>query len=157
VQSASAGIDADGNAVTYMQASSGGVSHMYEHLYDGAGPRLGGLSVPATATAQTSAAFAVAPTDVMSSVASTSWSFGDGGPAVSGTSVQHTFAAAGSYDVKVTSTDAVGNASSATRKVTVAAAPVTPPPPVPQTLPGTEPKTTVRCKVPSLKSLSTAR
>jgi hypothetical protein len=158
VHSTTASVDAEGNAVTYARANQGGVLHVYERLYDGAGPRLESLSVPASATAGTSAAFAVAPFDVVSSVASTSWSFGDGSPAANGTTAQHTFAAAGSYDVKVTSTDAVGNTSSATRKVTVAAAavvpqilPVGPPPLVPK------PKPSVRCKVPSLKNLTVTR
>jgi hypothetical protein len=157
VHSTTAGVDAEGNAVTYARANQGGVLRIYERLYDGAGPRLGGLSVPAAATAGTSAAFAVAPFDVISSVASTSWSFGDGSPAASGTSVQHTFAAAGSYDVKVTSTDAVGNTTSATRKVTVAAAPVAPPPIINGPPIVIVPKPKPRCKVPSLKNLTITR
>ncbi len=156
VHSTTAGVDAEGNAVTYAQANQAGVVRIYERLYDAAGPRLGGLSVPATATAGTSATFAVTPTDVISSVALTSWSFGDGSPAASGTNVQHTFAAAGSYDVKVTATDAVGNDTSATRRVTVSAAPVTPGP-LPQTPPTSTPKAPAKCKVPSLKNLSVTR
>ncbi|MET0603730.1 MAG: PKD domain-containing protein [Baekduia sp.] len=157
VQGASAGIDAEGNAVAYARTRSNGDRHMYERLYDGAGPRLDDLSMPTAATAGTSAAFTVEPFDVISPVASTSWSFGDGSPAASGTGVQHNFTAAGSYDVTVTSTDAVGNASSATRKVTVAAAPIAPQlPKGPPALP-VKAKAPVKCKVPSLKNLSVVR
>jgi hypothetical protein len=52
------------------------------------------------------------------------WSFGDGASAV-GTNVSHAFTAAGTYPVTVTSTDALGNASSDARVIGV----VGPPPP----------------------------
>jgi hypothetical protein len=80
-------------------------------------------TLPASGVAGRSLGFSVSPFDVWSSVA-TRWSFGDGGTA-SGTSVGHVYAAAGTYTVTVTGSDAVGNATSARRTVRIA------PPPVP--------------------------
>ncbi|MCW2995985.1 MAG: domain containing protein [Conexibacter sp.] len=144
-------MDAAGDAAATWQgaANTVGVS-----LLDVTPPELRSLAVPAAGTAGTAAAFAVDPADAFSAIASTSWSFGDGTPAASGTSVQHAFAAAGSYDVTVTSTDVEGNTASATRTVAVAAAPVVPPPIVKGPPPVTA---TVRCAVPSLKDLTSAR
>lgn len=48
-----------------------------------------------------------------------SWSFGDGSPAATSTSVFHTYAAPGSYTVSLSVTDAGGNVSGATRQVLV--------------------------------------
>jgi len=87
--------------------------------YDAAGPQLRGLSVPGAARAGSPGSFSVAPLDVWSQAASTSWTFGDGASA-SGESVSHTYAAPGSYPVTVTSTDSLGNSSTENRTVTVA-------------------------------------
>ena len=104
-------------------------------VYDGAGPVLGSATGPATVKQGASAAFSVPqPTDAFSAVASVSWSFGDGATA-KGTQVSHAFGRAGTFTVKVTATDAAGNASSASRTVTVT--PTAPPP--------------LRCRVPKLK------
>ena len=58
--------------------------------------------------------------------ASYGWSFGDGSPADTGSSVAHTYAAAGSYAVTLTVTDS-GGSDDTTRVVTVTAPP---PPPI---------------------------
>ena len=50
------------------------------------------------------------------------WAFGDGATATGG-SPSHTYAAAGSYDVRVTATDGSGNATSLTRTVNVTVVP----------------------------------
>lgn len=76
------------------------------------------LSIPASAERGRPAAFSVAPFDVWSPVAATSWSFGDGGSA-QGSAVSHAFAKPGNYPVTVASTDAVGNSSSAAGTVMV--------------------------------------
>ncbi len=55
------------------------------------------------------------------------WNFGDGTAAGSGTSPQHTFAAPGTYDVSVTTTDVAGNTATAHRSLQVEA-PVEPTP-----------------------------
>jgi len=159
------GTDDDGDAVAFFAASTSGTYKVYERLLDAAGPSLGAVSAPGSATAGIAAAFSVAPTDVISPVAGTTWSFGDGATAV-GTSVAHAYGAAGTYTATVTATDAVGNATSASRTVTVGAAPPAPapapvgpgvPPPAPS-LPGVPLKAT-KCKVPQLVNLkaSTAK
>jgi PKD repeat protein len=84
----------------------------------------------------------------------THWDFGDGSTA-DRASVSHAFGASGAFTVKVTSTDAVGNATTATRtiQVTTQGAPgggtitVAPPPP----------GTVKPCNVPSLKGLTKAK
>lgn len=56
-----------------------------------------------------------------SAVASYAWAFGDGQTATGRTPPPHTYAAAGTYQVKLTITNATGQQASATRSVTVAA------------------------------------
>ncbi len=50
--------------------------------------------------------------------ATTTWSFGDGSTAT-GTAVEHAYAAAGTYTVTATSVDALGNARTLTRTISV--------------------------------------
>ncbi len=85
---------------------------------DGAGPVLGNPTAPPTVVAGRPAQLSVTATDVWSAVASTSWTFGDGGTG-SGASASHTYLKAGRYTATATATDAVGNASSASRQITV--------------------------------------
>jgi hypothetical protein len=93
-----------------------------ETLLDAAGPLLNGLSIPVSATAGQPVTFAVSPVDQLSSVAGTTWSFGDASTA-SGALVTHTFADPGTYTVSVTSTDSLGNSSTQTGKIAVLAPP----------------------------------
>jgi PKD domain len=88
-------------------------------LLDAAGPLLNGLSIPSDAATGTPTTFSVSPTDQITSVASTTWSFGDGTTA-SGASVTHAFASPGTYSVSVTSTDASGNSTTQSGKITIA-------------------------------------
>ena len=90
--------------------------------YDGAGPQLRNLSVPSRGTVGHPLGFSVSPVDVWSSPASTRWNFGDGSTA-NGASVIHTYNRAGIFNVSVTSTDSLGNSSTATGTVTVPAGP----------------------------------
>jgi hypothetical protein len=82
--------------------------------YDAAGPLLRSLSLPTAGTTARPVPFSVSPVDVWSPIASTRFTFGDG----QATSAQpvpapHTYRKAGLFQVSVTSTDALGNSSSA--------------------------------------------
>ena len=66
----------------------------------------------------------------MWSTFTTAWQFGDGATA-SGAEVSHAYEIPGTYTVAVTATDAVGNATTETRTVAIAAAPTQPPAPLP--------------------------
>lgn len=122
-------IFADLGALPQLAGNAAGdaVAHWQTHPHvavvggDFLGPRLNALAVPATATAGSGVTVSVAPLDVWSQVDETRWTFGDGAVAT-GTTASHAYARAGSYTVTVTSTDAAGNASSATRQVVVSAA-----------------------------------
>jgi hypothetical protein len=70
--------------------------------------------------------FSVSPLSVWGIVASTNWSWGDGSPTTPGTSVTHTYAAPGNYQVTVGSTDALGNGTIAQGRVVITAAPAAP-------------------------------
>jgi PKD domain len=122
------GIDGSGNGVFGFATEASGHYIAGASLLDAAGPELDGLSIPATATAGTPVTFSVTPAARISSVAGTTWSFGDTSTA-SGASVTHTFASAGTYAVSVTSTDANGNTATQSGRIVVAPAPPTPPPP----------------------------
>ncbi len=60
--------------------------------------------------------------DADGTIASYAWAFGDGGTAT-GATASHTYAAAGTYTIRLTVTDDDGATASATQSVTVAAAP----------------------------------
>ena len=141
------GIDADGDAIAVWQRSNGTNTIVQAAGYDGAGPQLRGLSIPAAVTAGTSATFSLSPLDVWSAITSTQWSFEDGA-SPTGASVSHVFTTPGEHTVTVTATDALGNANIARRTVTVTpppkdpattpappAPPVSPPPPPPAAAP----------------------
>jgi hypothetical protein len=87
--------------------------------FDASGPTLTGLVVPPTGTAGTPLALSVNAIDIWNAL-TTAWDFGDGTTATGG-AVSHTFAAPGNRTVTVTATDAIGNATSATGPVSVAA------------------------------------
>jgi hypothetical protein len=87
--------------------------------YDANPPTLSGVTIPATATAGASVAFAASPFDVWGPL-TTSWTFGDGGTAT-GASAAHAYASAGTYTATVTATDAVGNVATQSGAVQVLA------------------------------------
>jgi hypothetical protein len=116
----SAGIDSEGNAAGAWNFAPGAVSQIAG--FDAAGPRLSGVQIPTSGQVGTSLGFSLGSAfDVWSPIASTDWDFGDGGRA-SGSSVNHTYNAAGNYRPSVSVTDAVGNASSASGSLSVAGA-----------------------------------
>ncbi|HVX32930.1 MAG TPA: PKD domain-containing protein [Solirubrobacterales bacterium] len=116
-----------GDAIAVWRRSDGADERIEAAGLDASGPLLESLAIPASAQAGEPASFSVDPLDVWSTPAetSTSWSFGDGGSA-QGTAVSHAFARPGTYQVTVTSTDSVGNATSATGTVTVKEGPPAP-------------------------------
>jgi hypothetical protein len=116
-----AAFDENGDAmVAYPLGNGSPPAGVGTATYDGTGPLLGAPIGPATVAAGTAAQFSVPqPTDAFSSVASVSWSFGDGSAAATGAQVSHTFTKAGTFTVTVTATDAVGNATAKTLQVTV--------------------------------------
>ena len=120
-------MDDDGDALAIWRGYDGKELTVETAGFDGAGPQLRGLSIPATAVAGAPTAFSLAPLDVFSPPTATTWSFGDGASAP-GPSVTHTFARPGTYAVTVTSTDALGNPRSASAQVTVGALPGALPP-----------------------------
>jgi hypothetical protein len=89
--------------------------------FDAAPPALS-ASVPPAATSGAPVGMAAAALDRWGPV-SVHWAFGDGASGA-GDAVSHAFGAAGAFNVTVTATDAVGNATTATRPIAVAAAPL---------------------------------
>ena len=114
--------DPQGNALAIWERSDGAKPRIEAAGYDAAGPLLANLAAPATVVAGRPVAFSVTPIDSFFAVAATSWSFGDGSTA-SGAGVTHAYAAAGTYEVRVTASDAVGNSTSAARTIRVEPAP----------------------------------
>ena len=118
-------IDDQGNATVLWRFDhfrSG--SHFYRVQvagFDAAPPTLS-ASVPPTAVAGAAVGMAAATLDRWGPV-SLSWAFGDGTTGA-GDAVSHAFGSAGPFNVTVTATDAAGNATSATRPIAVAAAPL---------------------------------
>jgi hypothetical protein len=113
--------DAQGNAVAVWQRYDGAEWIAQGAGYDAAGPLLQALSIPTTGTAGQPLSLSVAPLDVWSGL-TTSWSFGDGASARM-TSATHSYAVPGSYNLAVTSTDALDNTTTATRTITITPAP----------------------------------
>jgi PKD repeat protein len=122
VLSLNVGIDAQGDGVFGFDTIDGAETLASASLLDAAGPLLTGLSIPAEATVGRPVAFSVLPVDQISGLGGTTWSFGDASTA-SGEAVTHTFANPGTYTVSVTATDAFGNATTQTGKITVLPAP----------------------------------
>jgi PKD domain len=116
-------LDPNGDAVAGLPLGpTGGPLGVEAVVFDGAPPRLGTPTGPASLLKGAKASFSVPrSTDVLSAVSSIRWSFGDGSASATGLAVSHTFARTGRFTVKVTATDAAGNAASKSLAVTVRA------------------------------------
>jgi PKD domain len=116
------GIDDEGNAtgLWIRNVNPGNTWEVATGALDAAPPTLT-ASVPPGGTQGQAIGMAAAAIDRLSPVG-IHWAFGDGGTAVGG-AVSHAFGSAGAFTVSVTATDGVGNATTATRPVLVAAAP----------------------------------
>jgi hypothetical protein len=114
-------LDAGGNGAVAW-ARYNGQSFVVQGVgYDGSGPALDKLAVPASGVVGKRLTVAVTAKDVWSSVRSISWSFGDGTDG-RGPQTGHIYARAGRYAVQVTVTDSVGHLTSARRWVRITAA-----------------------------------
>ena len=108
--------------VVYDHTSRSAGTLVTSQVLDATGPTLTAGQPPAGTGVGTPVPLTATATDRWSGPATITWDFGDGTSA-SGASTSHVYAAGGSYVVKVTATDAVGNATTLTRTVTVASAP----------------------------------
>ncbi|HEX4805843.1 MAG TPA: PKD domain-containing protein [Conexibacter sp.] len=119
--------DGAGDALASWTATDGGGARsVAAAAFQAAGPRLSGVSVPSGGAAGVTLAVSAQALSTFATVAQVAWDFGDGSAPVAGASASHVYAHGGSYTVTVTATDSVGNATQATRQVTVVQEP--PPP-----------------------------
>jgi plastocyanin len=100
--------DARGDGVAVWEELTGAGREVQAAGFEGTAPTLSGVSVPAAAVAGQPVTFTAAAQGVWTAIADESWSFGDGTAAVSGGTVAHTFAVAGTYQVVFTAIDTVG-------------------------------------------------
>jgi len=84
-------------------------------------PPVASFDLPAGCTAGTPCGFHSTSTDADGTIDATLWEFGDGNTA-EGADATHTFAAAGTFNVKLTVTDDQGNPASVTQALTVSPA-----------------------------------
>jgi PKD domain-containing protein/PASTA domain-containing protein len=118
-------LDAAGNGAAIWQSGNGVSWTVQAAGLDAAGPvlrpRIAGRRIP-----QSRLTFSVSPFDVWSALRGSSrWSFGDGASA-NGRRVTHAYRRTGSFTVRVSQADAVGNASTTTRRIVIAAPCVVP-------------------------------
>lgn len=110
-------VDRQGNALVTWDGY-GDHADIQAAVWDEAGPLLKRLSVPTTGKAGRALAFRVAPRDVWSAIATTRWQFGDG-TATTRANTTHAYSKVGTYHVRATSSDALGNTTSATSTVLI--------------------------------------
>lgn len=115
--------DQDDLYVGYV-ARSGADRTFMVSIYDAQAPALAAPAVGGEARAGKAMSFSASAGDRIDAAPAIRWDFGDGATA-DGASATHAYAAGGTYTVKATATDDAGNASSATKVVTVAPAPAT--------------------------------
>ena len=116
--------DAAGDALASWAATDGGGSRSISAAaFQATGPKLSDLSVPASGAPGATVDFSVHALSTFATVAQTAWDFGDASAPATGASAGHAYAQPGVYTVTVTATDSLGNATQATRQVTIAAPP----------------------------------
>ena len=106
-------------------SSSGDVERVRATVLDTTAPTLSGVLVPGAAAAGSAVSMEAAASDRWSGPPTLTWDFGDGSTAA-GASASHTYAGAGTFLVRLTATDGADNTTTATRTLTVAAAPALP-------------------------------
>ncbi|HEX2070443.1 MAG TPA: PKD domain-containing protein [Thermoleophilaceae bacterium] len=123
VQGQRVAVDAAGDAVALWSSDAGSDQVIQTALYDVTEPELHDVQIPAVGRVGDPVSFAVSPFDAFTSIATTSWSFGDGGPGATGDAVSHVYATAGAYPVTVTTFDLAGNKSAQTGTIAIAGLP----------------------------------
>lgn len=141
--------DAAGNAVAVWLSNAGSSWLIRAAVFDGAGPELRSLAIPAAGRIGEQLSFSVSPFDPFSPLGPTSWSFGDGAAGVGNSSI-HAYEQPGDYVVTVTAADALGNETSARRIVRITAVPGVLPP----ADPGAKPKPRVLARANPLARFS---
>lgn len=116
-----AALDADGDGVVAWARYDGKSFVIQGAGYDGSGPKLNKLSIPPAGVVGKKLVFAVAPTDVWTTVRAVRWTFGDGASG-SGRLTGHVYVRPGRYQARVTASDAFGHATTVRRWIRIAAA-----------------------------------
>lgn len=111
-------IGGDGFGNTAVATADISAKKVDAQLFDGGGPELRSLTLPGQLERGVPGSFSFTPFDLLSTVASSGWEFGDGTTA-SGASASHAFALAGTFTVAAVSTDSVGNVRRVRRAVRV--------------------------------------
>lgn len=113
------GIDSFGDlSAVWAQATDGGSDLAQAAGYDAFAPQLRELAVPAGGRVGETLRFSVAPFDVWPLAQAASFAFGDGSVAT-GNTVDHAYAAPGTYEVVVSATDGVGTATEQRRTLRI--------------------------------------
>jgi hypothetical protein len=110
-------LDAAGDGVATFDGGASPAHAFKAAGLDANGPRIDAFAAPSPLLQGATAQFSASASDLWSPFG-LAWSFGDGAT-VAGSPVAHTFAAAGSFFVTVTATDAAGNSSSRSATVVV--------------------------------------
>lgn len=113
--------DGAGNTVAALYVQSPTPREAQVAAFDAAGPLLSGLSVP-SGLVGAALPFSISALDAWSPTAPAGWDFGDGTGAV-GDAATHAYAAAGSFAVKATVADSLGNTSEASGVATTVPGP----------------------------------
>jgi len=113
-------LDAAGNGTAAWQSGNGGAWTVQTAGLDAAGPVLARLRIAGKRIPRSGLIFSVSPFDVWSALRGRPrWSFGDGTSA-HGRRVAHVYARAGSYTVRVTQADVLGNPTTVARRIVIA-------------------------------------
>jgi len=110
--------DAVGNDVAVWFRENGANTIVQAAGFDGAGPQLRSLSIPAAGTVGQAVSFSVSPFDVWSAIGPVDWAFGDGSGA-SGQVVSHAFSRPGPYSVAINAADQIANSNAGSARITV--------------------------------------